>query len=464
MKTFSKIPGVLILMLFIMLSACEKNQTEIKDQPLKNVKTPYVKGEVIVAYKNKDAKDKYGKLVANHLNENFENVELVKCSDCLELTELWRADGIEDHIGSILNSVIDGSNDIVRTTPTVVAGTTGDGDLAISLNYITEVFDSDGAKLKKPDYSNTPKSNDNLVVAILDSGIDTEFIGDTYLWQSAASSSCFPSEIFGWNFTENGESFDVSDNTSSMHGTIVNLYILEQLVVHAESVPRLLNVKVLNEKNQGSLFSLVCGVHYAVNKGASIINTSLGFYDYEVYDNFPQKKHPVMHYLHTSYANDGSVLFVTAAGNGKGKFDDGRNLEKNPFYPAVLSDNFLSKINNVLTVTTSDGLGNEVSDRQNYSPRHVDAAIRSDFDGDFSFQFPFQENLSNQDRLVGSSFSNAILTGKIAYGWKPEFRNLFRDDAKANWVRAILQADNRSEQLANKVNEGVSYSRLNNRQ
>lgn len=171
-----------------------------------------------------------------------------------------------------------------------------------------------------------------------------------------------------------------------------------------------------------------------------------------------------MHYLHTSYANDGSVLFVTAAGNGKGKFDDGRNLEKNPFYPAVLSDNFLSKINNVLTVTTSDGLGNEVSDRQNYAPRHVDAAIRSDFDGDFSFQFPFQENPSNQDRLVGSSFSNAILTGKIAYGWKPEFRNLFRDDAKANWVRAILQADNRSEQLANKVNEGVSYSRLNNRQ
>ncbi|PRY85131.1 S8 family peptidase [Mongoliibacter ruber] len=467
MRQFSKIPLFFLLLVMISVCSCNENNTrgaENGSSPLTGLKTPFVKGEIVVAYKDGNVAKTYAPKVDSLIRAEFENAEQIKCASCINLTELWRAEGIEYFIESLLNSLMDGHSGIRSTTPTGVAGSTGDENVSISLNYITELYETAEFQ-SQHSYASTSslQANDDLIIAVLDSGIDSQTLGDQYLWQSKNDDSCFPNEKYGWNFTEDGEAFDIADNTSYKHGTLVNLYILEQLYANSANVPRILNVKVLNEDNKGTLFSLVCGVHYAVFQGASIINTSLGFYDSTEYSQFTNGRHPIMHYLHNTYANEGKILFVTAAGNEVKDQGTVRNLEENPFYPAVLSENEKVKINNVISVTTSDIQGNYVSPKQNYSPRHVDVAIRSDFDDNFGFALPFSLR-GEQQEMIGSSFATAIFTGKIAAKWNNERERIdFSYQSKYDWIDDIFPPDRRENQeLNSQVNRGFSYIRLNN--
>jgi len=113
------------------------------------------------------------------------------------------------------------------------------------------------------------------IVAFLDSGIDYNLLPDGILLEEA--SSCFNGlDTYGWNFVDNNN--NIFDNRG--HGTTVVMSYLHTL--QQEGIPydqqRILPVKVLDDCGRGTLFSVICGMYYAKEKGAEIINNSWGLY------------------------------------------------------------------------------------------------------------------------------------------------------------------------------------------
>lgn len=170
-----------------------------------------------------------------------------------------------------------------------------------------------------------------------------------------------------------------------------------------------------------------------------------------------------MGHLTRGFLDGHQMLMVAAAGN---VIEEGqeRNLEKNRFYPGVLSYMGEKDTSNVITVTTAGIDRQNVSPNQNYSSKYVDVAIRSD--EDYGFRLPFANTQNHEELIAGSSFATAIMTGKIAVRWDDSFRNInFQSSPKNDWINEILPPDGTAnESLSNQVNRGISYIRLNNRQ
>jgi subtilisin family serine protease len=116
----------------------------------------------------------------------------------------------------------------------------------------------------------------------------------------------------------------------------------------------LLPVRVLTNEGSGSLSDVSAGIVYAVNRGASVINLSLGSPDFsQILEDAIQ------------YAQDNDVLIVAAAGN------DGSDNDKTPVYPAS------STKSNVITVAASTP-GDILAYFSNYGVDSVDVAAPGD--------------------------------------------------------------------------------------
>ena len=187
-------------------------------------------------------------------------------------------------------------------------------------------------------------------------------------------------------------------------------------------------LKTHDANGGGDLFSIVCAIHFAIAKGANIINASWGFYYYYQDSFLPYFKNLIDNELLQK-----GILFVTAAGN-RTDYDDKlaekiwmhqgrtplspvdlRNVGIHKFFPAHLS----AESHNVVTTTTVDVEVRNVSVQQNYSNVYVDLAIRADINRpnktlDPSFKVPFELTPGVPPAYVaGSSFATAIATGHI---------------------------------------------------
>lgn len=162
------------------------------------------------------------------------------------------------------------------------------------------------------------------IVAFLDTGIDYNLLPDDILLNRA--SQCFGGEdAFGWNFIDNNN--DIFDNRG--HGTAVVMSYLNTL--NQEGIPfdnqRILPVKVLDDCGRGTLFSVICGMYYAREKGAEIINNSWG-----LYENHLQLQETVI-----DLAENVGITIVCSAGNLQA------DLSSIEHYPSGYS-NFYNKI------------------------------------------------------------------------------------------------------------------------
>jgi len=117
--------------------------------------------------------------------------------------------------------------------------------------------------------------SDKTVVAFLDTGLDQKFMPQYSIYENRISPlSNLGNDYNGWNFVDFNK--DISDGNG--HGTIVALsYLngLEKLQVPVDQ-QLILPVKVLNNCGSGTLFDITCGLYYAIEKKASIVNMSLG--------------------------------------------------------------------------------------------------------------------------------------------------------------------------------------------
>ncbi len=227
-------------------------------------------------------------------------------------------------------------------TTTSKTGVNGD---SCSLNYVFEfVPDSLNPSVGNipPKYLPVPPSGSNVTVkvAIVDTGVDPSHSTlAPFIWHNPLpDNTCAPGGLFGFNFADPTP----APTDQNSHGTMVNGVITG---VPANSVPdsnitlKLMNLKVTpGSSRSGTLFDGVCGIYFAIQNGAKVINLSWGFNDEVV----PKALIPVL-----EEARKNNVLIVASSGNSK------KNNDQDFHWPSGFSED--PNFDVVATAATNGG-------------------------------------------------------------------------------------------------------------
>jgi hypothetical protein len=378
----------------------------------------------------KNAKDHLRELRKKYIGKNKDEpweIEVQKCDHCECPVVLFKSRDPD------LITII--------TTLGKESGTlspSGNSGEEYSLNYYQKVpiGTNNPIDLNKDEEDVTVVNKEEIVVAVLDTGLDTNLVDPKYLWENtsvAAEPDCYKGAKSGWNFVENCSHFH--DDDPGKHGTIVTKYIINEFKKSPNNSVKIMPLKTHNANGEGDLFGILCAIYFAKVKGANIINASWGLYCYEG-DPFR-----LMSRLIKKKLQEAGILFITAAGNrieaedvkaieifknkNQGKTPEDhqlRNLDIHHYYPAHLSKlkpDEEGAENTVITVTTTDG--KEVCDTQNFSNQFVDVGVQADATvksedeakaKEMKFKVPFRTK-PPKELISGSSFATAIATGVI---------------------------------------------------
>ena len=202
------------------------------------------------------------------------------------------------------------------------------------LNEVQAVADSEKLKwhlsiTKTEKAWQLSQGNKNVVVAIIDSGVDIHHPDlKENIWINKAEKegirgkdddkNGFIDDIHGWNFAQKNP--NVMDNHG--HGTHVAGIIGGQGKICKPGVSPQVSLMVLkyynpNASGEDNLNNTIRSIHYAIQNGAHIINFSGG-------GSEPSEEEKKAIEL----ALENNILFVTAGGNQK------VNIEKSHYYPA----------------------------------------------------------------------------------------------------------------------------------
>lgn len=253
--------------------------------------------------------------------------------------------------------------------------------------------------------------DDGKILAIIDSGIDSTRFESTglsrILWTGSGVGASQR------NFTGLGDLTNFYDDDSVKHGSAVAAIALKQI---DGRYPRLMILKILDSNGATNVFAATCALKFAIKHGASVINTSWGYYG---------KPDSVMDsYIEDARRTAPGTLIIAAAGNDTLTHDsdlcsttpNGRNTQlgiKNLFYfPACFS-----KIegSNVISVTGLSAV-NKPCLYQNYSSNFVRLGVLN------SDVRPLRlhpccsfhtEYLDQGVVMEGSSFATPVVSGRI---------------------------------------------------
>ncbi|MGO4291818.1 S8 family serine peptidase [Chitinophaga sp. RAB17] len=417
-------------MLFVLLQACngganeQKSDSTRKEQsyPEQNKATPphktdspykapeYKPNELVIYFKKTPTPAEITALktrINAYIGNNSDSIRTQRCNSCTAVVELWQATDIHTFVHA----------DGVKGGASTGNGSKGVGE--DSLAYYTQNYHVDipteqyipaDIKRKLPPAANN--GGDNVIVALLDTGVDTTISFASYLWTNpAVDRNCYTGDLHGWNFVDH--SANIQDNNPAAHGTIISQFIINEFQRRPGNNLQLMVLKTHDSNGNGNLFDIICALNYAASHDAKIINASWGFYSNY---SFPSPYYPIDSLITQDLAARG-ILFITAAGNrieaedNKGKLSgiketDLRDLKYHHFFPACLG----GTNNNILVVTTVNDT--TVSPTQNYSDSLVDLGVKADLaaDGFLKFKVPL---VLNEVYISGSSFATAIATGKI---------------------------------------------------
>lgn len=216
------------------------------------------------------------------------------------------------------------------------------------------------------------------LVAIVDSGMDYEYVGlKPYISEGASSAStCMPNATWGYNFLDdNNNATDDHGHGTAVAGIIAG--ISQQSILPDTGSMKtdigILPLKYTNKSGAGSLFHAACAMRYAADYERQItggtakvrvINASWGYYGDPcmVLEN-------VLKYV----GEDCGVLIVASAGND-GKIVQGvpanRHWPSNSIFDPTNTD----PIDNILAVGGSNTNSNFLHPNSNYGNFHIDLA------------------------------------------------------------------------------------------
>jgi subtilisin family serine protease len=187
-------------------------------------------------------------------------------------------------------------------------------------------------KIMAPQAWNTTKGTQNVVVAVIDTGVDYNHEDLSFnMWTNPNPTK---NDVVGWDFA-NGDALPYDDNNHGTHVAGIIGAVGENGIGTSGVNQRvsLMALKFLDSYGAGVTSDAVNAINYAVQNGAKIINASWG--GYSMGRNKALK-------AAIQLAETQGVLFVAAAGN------EGNDNDANPMYPASF------QIPNILSVAATD--------------------------------------------------------------------------------------------------------------
>ncbi|AFZ03959.1 S8 family peptidase [Calothrix sp. PCC 6303] len=181
-----------------------------------------------------------------------------------------------------------------------------------------------------PEVWNQGYSGENIVVAVVDSGVDFRHadLNDNIWFNSGEifddgidnDGNGYIDDIIGWDFVSNdynpiGESNDHGTHVAGIIAAEADGYGINGVAYNAKIMP----VRVLDEGGHGNDINIANGIYYAANNGANVINLSLGG---EYSSNIEAA---------VKYATERGAIVIMSSGN------DGKS---EPGYPAALATNW----------------------------------------------------------------------------------------------------------------------------
>lgn len=201
-------------------------------------------------------------------------------------------------------------------------------------------------KIAAPEAWNRRTNAENIVVAVLDTGLDynhSELASNIWTnpWEVPGDGidndeNGFIDDVIGWNFVGNN-SDPIDDHIPIYHGTHVAGTIgavgnngsgIAGVAWNVQIMP----VKVLDSKGMGSLSNIIEGIEYAIENGADVINMCLGGTG-----TMPPELHASL-----LLAKRFKVIAVIAAGN------NGYDVDQSSFWPGNAT------LDNIVTVINTD--------------------------------------------------------------------------------------------------------------
>jgi hypothetical protein len=251
---------------------------------------------------------------------------------------------------------------------------------------------------------------DSAVIAVLDTGIDTMLFSagmrTEILWHGAAGSR---------NMVANEDPAQYIDQHPTRHGTSVAGLALNSYYKASDStkLPKLMVLKVMDRTGSGTIFELCCGLSYAADHNATVINTSMGYYG---------TPNDILNF-YAAKCSRKNIPIVAAAGNDTldrvqgqecSEVRNDHNMLSAPdhlFYPACLANDRNSY--SVISVTGFATPGVPCH-YQNYSDNFVTIGVMNETTETHCcvYQLPFINSLLG---LEGTSFATPIITGKVGF-------------------------------------------------
>ncbi len=211
-----------------------------------------------------------------------------------------------------------------------------------------------------PNFYTPGTFNDDVLVAFLDTGIDiTHPAVSTKLWtnpETSDSDNCYFGDLgkHGYNFIDmNGDVTDVDG-----HGTGVGGLITENSPVGAKI--QVMPIKV-HGGNGGTIFHLACGIHYAIDNGADLMNISLGY----------KGQHSIILENALILARKDGIIACVSAGNEAYDIDDVK------YWPARFANSSEYTLPNVLTIAALDE-NDDFWIESNYGANTASFAVRGE--------------------------------------------------------------------------------------
>ena len=229
-------------------------------------------------------------------------------------------------------------------------------------NYILDLLEKAGKKKTRETLTpqfylpTPPPPTIDPVVAIIDVGVDASHPDlSSFMWDNEDEvlngmdndDNCLADDIAGYDFVNSDT--DPADLISG-HGTHLAGIISAN---EATNLVKIMAVKSHADDGLGFLFEALCGIYYAGEQDAPIINLSWG------YQGAPSS---VLEESIRYFGEDCGTLFITSAGN------DASDNDQTPHYPSSF------ELNNIISVAALDESESLLAPFTNFGIESVDIA------------------------------------------------------------------------------------------
>jgi subtilisin family serine protease len=373
------------LFICLFLVSCGSDKTaSISSDPSKGADVKITAQSVIAQMENGHYKDgelivrfKGGVVKESSLNVHKSIGAAVKKRSAfvpaLELVQLPKGISVEQAVSLYMaNSAVEHAEPNYIRKPSTIPSDTSFGQQWALNNTGTFAGGTPNADINAPEAWDVSTGSRNVIIAVIDSGIDynqPDLVQN--IWKNPQE-NCTNGldddgngkidDCQGWNFfSNNPEPFDDVPHGTHVAGIIGargnNMMGISGVMWDVQMMP----LKFIGYHEDvadcggdshfcGDVWDEIDAIHYAISKGAKIINASYGDYTYS-----PEERNAI------SDANALGVLFVASAGN------QGANNDLTPAYPASHS------LPNIISVAATDQ-NDQKAAFSNFGPTTVDVA------------------------------------------------------------------------------------------